>query len=181
MTEEIVTNRTPLNNTLTQQQLKLILHYDAETGVFTRKWRDDVLLRFNIRDTGRMAGFYNKGHLQISINNKMYQSHRLAWLYMTGEWPEQEVDHIDLNGINNKWINLRKATPSQNQHNKSKYKNNKSGYKGVSWCKKREKWTARLRANGKNMTIGRFNNKEDAYAAYCEAALKYHGERARVV
>ena len=90
------------------------------------------------------------------------------------------VDHINGDGLDNRRANLRIATASQNQHNKRKYNNNKSGFKGVSWHNSGKKWCAQIRLNGKSIYLGLFDNPEDAHAAYCEASSKIHGEYGRV-
>lgn len=90
------------------------------------------------------------------------------------------VDHIDHNGLNNQRSNLRLATNSQNQANQGLASHNTSGYKGVSWIKRDKKWRAQISVDGKAISLGHFDNPETAYAAYCEAAIKYHGEFANL-
>jgi hypothetical protein len=90
------------------------------------------------------------------------------------------VDHIDGNGLNNRRSNLRHATNSQNQHNQSVNSVNKSGFKGVSWHKKRGMWQARIRANKKRIWLGNYICVKEAHAAYCEASARLHGEFSRV-
>ena len=90
-----------------------------------------------------------------------------------------EVDHQDRDTLNNQRSNLRLATHSQNQHNRSMNRNNKSGYKGVSWYKNREMWVAQIRVNGKSITLGYFNDPAKAGAVYDTAALELHGKFAR--
>lgn len=90
--------------------------------------------------------------------------------------PHELVDHIDGNGLNNTRDNLRLATNSQNLFNRGKSVNNKSGYKGVSKIKNREKWIAQIAINGRNMNLGSFDTPELAYAAYCEKAKELYGE-----
>lgn len=99
---------------------------------------------------------------------------------MTGEWPDCFIDHIDLNTKNNKWENLRKATVSQNGFNRGAQINNKSGYKGVSWCKKSHKWQSHIQYNNKQKHLGHYATPEEAYAAYCKAAADLHGEYHRL-
>jgi len=89
------------------------------------------------------------------------------------------LDHIDLNGLNNTRNNLRWATYSQNLHNRGVYKNNTSGYKGVSWFKRDQKWRADIAVDGKNIFLGYYADILDAVAAYDEAAIRYMGEFAR--
>lgn len=86
------------------------------------------------------------------------------------------VDHIDGNGLNNRRSNLRIATQNQNKRNSALFASNTSGLKGVSWHKKSLKWRAQIGHNNKKIHLGSFDAKEDAHAAYCEAAIKYHGE-----
>ena len=91
-----------------------------------------------------------------------------------------QVDHVDMNGLNNQRNNLRACTRSENQRNRAIDRNNTSGFKGVSWDKKRGKWRAYIRLNGKEMFLGRFAEAAAAYAARCDAAVKLHGEFARM-
>jgi len=103
--------------------------------------------------------------------------HRVCWFLHTGEWPKKFLDHVDGDGTNNKIYNLREATYLENNQNMSISKRNTSGYKGVSWCKERQKWTARIKdGGGKYRYLGRFGCKTAAAIAYDKASLKYHGE-----
>jgi hypothetical protein len=88
----------------------------------------------------------------------------------------EQVDHINHDGFDNRRSNLRLATGAQNQHNKRLQANSTSGYKGVNWHKGTKKWQARIGYNGKRVTLGYFNNPEDAHKAYCEAADELHGK-----
>lgn len=107
--------------------------------------------------------------------------HRVILSRMMGRplLPKEQVDHINLNPLDNRRANLRLATNSQNQHNRRKYKNNTSGYKGVFWHKKNKRWTAGIRLSGKRIYLGSFSTAELAYKAYCDAAKELHGEFAR--
>lgn len=87
-----------------------------------------------------------------------------------------EVDHVDWNGLNNRRNNLRAATTSQNQYNQRLAKHNTSGFKGVSWNKRREKWRAQIRAGGTRLDLGLFPTREDAHAAYAKASAELHGQ-----
>lgn len=157
---------------LTQTELKLHLHYNHETGIFTR------LVSTAIRTkTGSVAGCKTKiGYLAIQINCKSYRSHRLAWLYVHGEFPINDIDHI--NGIkdDNRISNLRDATDSQNHFNVESNKNNKSGFKGVSFYKVTNKWVAQASLSGKKHNLGYFTTPELASEAYQAFATKHHGE-----
>jgi hypothetical protein len=121
---------------LTQEKLKNLFEYDPETGSFIRKE--------SVSNThqGMVAGHTNKitGYCKISIENEKHYAHRLAFLYMTGKMPEHSVDHINGNPSDNRWTNLREATHRQNLQNQKKRNTNSSGYTGVSYHKKADKW-----------------------------------------
>lgn len=160
---------------LTLQALRDLLHYDPETGAFT--W----LVRVNSRvPAGARAGKIDPhGYVRIGIGGRHYLAHRLAWLYVTGEWPPAEIDHRDRDPGNNRWANLRDATHAQNQRNTAAQCNNTSGFKGVTWHKGRRKWMAFITVDGKHRNLGRFDTAEAAHAAYVLAATEHHGEFAR--
>ena len=160
---------------LKASRLRELLHYDPETGVFT--W---IVPPCNSIHAGDAAGSPNgKGYLVIGVDRVRVGSHRLAWLYMTGEWPNGQIDHIDLNRSNNRWANLRDATQSQNLANTLARANSKSGFKGVYWHKRRAKWHAQIRHRGKGKSLGLFDSAGDAHRAYYAAAKELHGEFAR--
>lgn len=97
---------------LSQEYLKSILHYDPETGILS--WKVD---RRRVK-IGQIAGYLCLGYVAIGIDGKLYKGHRLAWLYMTGEWPKDEIDHINRTKHDNRWVNLREATKEQNCDNR---------------------------------------------------------------
>lgn len=161
---------------ITQKQLKELLRYDPETGLFT--W---MVNRVRVRP-GDIAGKRRKdGYVVIVIDGVSYSAHRLAWLYMTGSFPSLMVDHINLDGCDNRWANLRLATNSQNQANTSAPSNNTSGFKGVSWRPAEKKWAANLGVGRKKVSLGYYDTPEEAHAAYAVAASEHHGSFARVV
>ena len=154
---------------LTQAELQSILNYDPETGIFTR-----IKSRMSNK-VNKVVGTLNKqNRVQISINAKIYKAHRLAWLYVYGEWP-QIIDHINGNPADNRICNLRECTTQQNNYNAKLSKRNTSGIKGVRFDKDRNKWEANLRINGKRTRIGRFNTLEDAKNAIENARRIHHG------
>jgi hypothetical protein len=165
---------------LTQARLRELLDYDQETGVFT--WRaTGPGRRLDLR-----AGAIQKGHsghgrpyLRIKIDGRDYRTHRLAWLYVYGEWPPAEIDHRDGDGLNNRWANLRVATSAQNKRNSRRQCNNTSGFKGVSVNKCGDRFRAQIGVRGRNKHIGYFDTAEAAHAAYVAAAEKHFGEFAR--
>lgn len=155
------------SNTLTQERLQELLHYDPETGHFTwLKWR---------RNSGqKRAGTREGGYIRIKIDGKSYRAHRLAWLYIVGAFPALQVDHADGDGFNNRWNNLREATASQNMGNRRRGVNNETGVKGV--YRKDGKFAARIA----NTHLGTFETIESAAMAYAVAAREVFGEFARI-
>lgn len=155
---------------LTQIRLKEILEYNPETGFFIRKKTTS-----SNAQAGNVAGRINKhiGYRLISIDGKDYYCHRLAFLYMTGNFPENQVDHINRIRDDNRWANLRKVTSGENLQNTSLRKSNKSGAKGVFWYVKRNKWLAHIRFNNKRYSLGYYVNFDDAVTARKQAEDKY--------
>ena len=157
---------------ITQSELKEVLDYNPDTGVFT--WIKSTTRRVK---TGDVAGSKNnRRYINIRVNKKQYLAHRLAYLYMTGNFPENFIDHINHIKDDNRWANLRDATNSQNQANQLKRKNNKSGYKGVAYYKRDKKWHARIMYMKKRIHIGYYTTPEEAYEAYKKKAIEIHGE-----
>lgn len=159
---------------ITAERLRQILHYNPNTGVFT------YLTRRGTQMPGRVAGSKMvRGNWSIGLEYNRYAAHRLAWLYMTGSWPEFEIDHIDNNPLNNAWSNLREVTSGQNSQNLRKArKDNKSGYLGVYLHKMGKKgkpqWRARIQVDGKVKHLGLFTTAELAHEAYLEAKRQLH-------
>lgn len=164
---------------LTAEKLREILEYSPSTGVFV--WKKKTCLRVV---PGTVAGYAGGGvrtrAVQIRIEGALYKAHRLAWLWMTGVWPSDKIDHRDGDPFNNRWDNLRQATSSQNNCNQRRRSDNSSGYKGVHFHRATGQYVAELRLNGKRVYIAYFVTAEAAHEAYCVAAEKYHGEFARV-
>lgn len=159
---------------ITQSKLKERLNYDPSTGIFTWISKTSQMSRITI---GSVAGsLNNKGYWKIFVAGKTYSAHHLAWLYIYGKWPENYTDHINRSRADNRISNLREATYAQNQQNKQKSYYNTSGYKGVFWVPSCGNWRARIRLNGKRMSLGSFVTAEEAHAAYCAAANDLHGE-----
>lgn len=159
---------------LTVERLRELLSYNPETGEF--HWVDD---RGNNRMKGKRAGTVNaKGYRVIEIDGKAHREHRLAWLYVTGDWPEQEIDHRDLNKLNNRFDNLRPATRSQNTSNKVVQKNSRTGVRGVN-LRENGKFRVSVGVNGKRINVGTFDTLPQAHMAYIRAAVEHHGEFAR--
>lgn len=166
---------------ITREYLASILDYDPLTGVFTWKHRDDIAQRQNTRLAGTVAGYVlPSGYRVIGINGVSYLAHRLAWMCVFGKWVPKDTDHINCVRDDNRIANLRPASRRQNNCNRAIGKNNKTGFKGVSWNSASRKFVAGIKSNGKSKHLGRYDDASEAYAAYCRASKKYHGNFARI-
>ena len=154
---------------LTQERLQELLSYDPGTGIFTRVGKRGG------RPAGSVAGVTKPdGYVEIRVDGPSYKAHRLAWLYMTGEWPKDKTDHINRNPTDNRWSNLREATHSQNISNSKTRSDSRVGLKGVS--PRGSGYVAVLSHGRKQIYLGYFKTPEEAHAAYCDAASKWQGE-----
>ncbi|PHS02148.1 MAG: hypothetical protein COA78_22130 [Blastopirellula sp.] len=152
------------------RRLREIISYDKSSGLLT-----SISSRGNLC-IGDVVGYtHSSGYNLVKVDGKLYKAHRLAFLYVEGNFPPNAVDHI--NGIrdDNRWCNLRHATNSQNQANRKIGRNNTSGYKGVCWGKYAKKWAVNIYISGKRKHVGYYKCKHKAAKAYNKAALKYHG------
>lgn len=154
---------------ITAEELRRLLSYDAQTGLFT--WLTG-------QRQNKIAG-HSHGYVRISIKNRLYCAHRLAWLYIYGEWPKKELDHINRIKNDNRIVNLRESTRSENAQNVIAHKDNASGVRGILWDKSRCKWVAELTIDGKLVFKQRFNSKEEAATARKQAEEQYHPFKAR--
>jgi len=159
---------------ITQQELKEFLHYDQDTGIFT--WIKRAARCIKIGDVAGTK--HPDGYVCITLSGKRYLAHRLCWLYVYGEVPENQIDHINCIRNDNRICNLRKATKAENSYNQKLRKNNTSGVKGATWSKKDKKWHAQFNFNNKIIFVGQFKNLQDAKHSIEQARLKYHGEYA---
>lgn len=127
---------------------------------------------------GDAAGTMKDGYIKIIADQRQYRAHRLAWLFMTGAFPEKgmDIDHIDGDRANNRWSNLRLASRSQNNMNTRHVRSHTSDHRGVSWRKGRGKWHARIHVNKKVVILGDFDRIEDAVAARQQAERKYYAD-----
>lgn len=154
---------------LTQARLKELLSYDPETGIFTRK------LTAGGQIPGSVAGTLRKrdGYTDIMIDNHKYLSHRLAWLYMTGEFPEEDIDHIDGTRNNHSFSNLRSVSRTTNVENQRRaQRNNACGFLGVS--KRGNKFLAQIWSRKTYYSLGLFDTPEEAHEAYVSAKRSLH-------
>ena len=144
--------------------------YDPAEGVFVprRKRRGRPPNRPHLGDIN-----YD-GYIRITVLGRRYYAHRLAWFYVHGEWPAEQMDHINGDRSDNRIANLREATQSGNGQNKKMQRNNTSGCIGVTWSKRRKKWLAKIGVAGKVSYLGYFDIFDDAVAARKEAKLALH-------
>jgi HNH endonuclease len=158
-------------STLTAARLRDLLHYDPDTGLFTRLVRSAQSNR-----VGDIAGGITKArYIQVSVAGVLLYGHRLAVLYMTGEWPVGEVDHRDGDRSNNRWGNLREVDRSMNQQNlRRAQRNNQSGTLGVSPYFLTGRWCARIYVDGRVRRLGVFSTQQEAGEAYLEAKRQLH-------
>ena len=161
---------------MTYAVLKALLTYDPATGVF--RWNGTGGMR-----PGSRAGFrvLPRGTRRIRIGKDNYAEHRLAWLYMTGEWPRMSIDHWNGDPADNRWKNLREATPQQNTSNTRRTVPNSTGFRGVKKAHGTNKWGAYIRHAGKRFWLGTFPTAEAAHAAYVEADRRLRGEFAATI
>ena len=160
---------------LTQKRLRELFSYNSETGKFTRI----KALCGPVAKIGMIAGTLGKrGYIDIGIDGKRYKAHRLAWLYVYGEFPSNkfQIDHIDGNKTNNTIEDLRVVTASQNLQNikNAKSHNATSKVLGVSWFKRDKTWQVEISVNKKKLYLGRYSDLEEAKYVYLSAKKLYH-------
>lgn len=153
---------------LSHADLISAIKYDPQTGLFTRPG-----------GTPTAGNPDRKGYMMISVCGQNYRAHRLAWYYMTGEWPDQQIDHINCVHGDNRWENLRLCTRSQNNHNQPTRKNNRSGVKGVHFKKQAGKWHGQVCLNYRIHHVGLFDSLEEAAVAVRAKREELHGKFAR--
>jgi len=157
-----------------------LFNYDPESGDLT--WRVDT----RATPLGHRVGTISRhkietytSYINVMVLGGRYKAHRIAWLLQTGEWPKKHIDHIDGNGLNNSWGNIREATPEQNACNQKVRSDSTSGVKGVSYDKKRGMWYVYIDVEKKRKHLGRYATKDEAISARAAAEKIYHGEYAR--
>lgn len=147
-------NQARAEGVLTHAKLKELLHYDPDTGHFTRLVG---------KNKGERAGYQNiNGYVYVYVEGQEYGAHRLAWYYTHGSWPSGDIDHKDRDKTNNKLENLRDVDRSTNLFNRGLQKNNKSGVRNVHFDEVRQKWIVYRSEDDKRIYVGAFDSKEDA-------------------
>jgi hypothetical protein len=151
--------------------LRLLFKYESDTGLIYWIAKGKGMIKKKAAGTK-----LHSGYLGICIGSKRWQAHRIAWALHYGNWPKDQIDHINGIKTDNRIINLRNASNSQNGKNLGLSKANKTGVKGVSFEKYTDRWKASIRVNGKSISIGRFDTIKDATKARRDAENKYFGE-----
>ena len=154
----------------TQADVKRLFDYDPLTGIMV--WRAEAIKQKCLK--GMEAGtVHHTGCRMVRISGAIYLTHRIIWLWVTGAWPVDQIDHLNHVRDDNRWANIREATSTVNGRNRSINCDNTSGATGVNWEKCANKWRARIRVNYKKISLGTFTNKKDAIAAREAANVKY--------
>lgn len=159
-----------------QEELNRIFIYDKETGrLYNKIHRSSKAL------IGRESGcLHRTGYIRVCVNKTLYFAHNLIWIMNYGYLPNGMIDHKNGNKLDNKIENLREANDFENQYNRPAPKDNRSGYKGVSFCRQTGNWQSAIGYNGKRKHLGRYKTKEEAYEAYCMAAKELHANFVRL-
>lgn len=158
----------------TEAYMRQRLRYLPVTGQWLK------IINSRRRQVIEPVGYLDKdGYVLIPVDGTAYRAHILAHYYCTGRWPEDDIDHENRVKSDNRWVNLREATRSQNAANSSIRVTNTSGRKGVFWCKQTRRWRACITVDGKNIHLGRFDDLDAAGEAYAVAAAKHFGSYAR--
>ena len=160
---------------ISQEYLKSVLSYDPDSGVFTWIGKTGSSANSFIgKEAGCIARKKNYSVRLIRVNKRLYRAHVLAWLYVYGEYPANQIDHIDGNPLNNRIDNLRDVPQTTNMQNlKSSRRDNKLGLLGVH-MRRDGKYIAQITANGVAKFIGVFGNENDAHQAYINEKRRLH-------
>jgi hypothetical protein len=162
---------------ITAERLRELLHYDPDTGVFT--WKVDHPNRRAGSIAGTQAKHEVTSYRMITADGRRYYAHRLAWLYMTGEWPAHEIDHLSGDGIDNRWCNLRDVTKAINQQNlRVARAHSATGLLGAFPLKRKNAagklFFSTIVVDGKATYLGTFYTPDEAHAAYLAAKRALH-------
>lgn len=165
-----------VKRTLTLQDYKDNFIYDPDKGVFYNRYD-----RSRLAKAGQIAGGKDAyGYRVLKFKGVVIKIHHLVWWFEHGTKPTKMIDHKDGDRSNNRITNLRDTDYYGNAQNRFKQASNKSGYKGVHYCKQFGKWRSAITCRGKRRSLGLFDTPEEAHEAYCEAAMKLHGEFAKL-
>lgn len=156
---------------LTHKKVSELLRYDPETGKIFWKVGVGRKIKAGV-EAGTLMRRDCNTYRRIMIDGKLYRTHRIAWLLHFGVWPDNQIDHRDGDGLNNRIENMRDATNQENRKNQRMYRNNTSGVTGVTWDKLKGKWRSAIYVSGKRKCLGYFDDKEKAAIAYRKTADK---------
>lgn len=157
---------------LTAEEARETWRYDQSTGAIV--WINPKSNRLKPGDNAGSKSSSSKSkktYIRIGWGGRLILAHRIAFLIMTGEWPIHQIDHINGDGTDNRWENLRHVTGGQNCKNRKLNSNNSSGNTGVGWYPSRCKWSSKVTANNKTIFLGYFSSKEEAIAARLQANI----------
>jgi hypothetical protein len=161
---------------LTAEEARRIFDYNPETGKLVWKIRIHPNSRAK---PGSTAGCVKhnpttgKSYRYVKLRQEKCMAHRLVWLIVTGEWPVNQIDHINGNGLDNTWVNLRDVTAQQNGQNARRRVDNKTGVTGVFWDKSRKHFIVCIRVAKKVRNFGRFETFEEAVAVRKAAEIEH--------
>ena len=158
-----------MDKMISHKRLREVLNYEPETGIF--RWKERISIRITV---GKVAGsITNNGYVEIRVFGYRTTIHRLAWFYMTGNWPDKDIDHINGVRTDNRWDNLRAVTRSINlQNRRTAASHSTTGFLGVT--RHQGRYRSMIRFNGKTRHIGCYDTPEQAYAAYVDAKRQHH-------
>lgn len=176
MTDKTVRN---IRSNLDSEYVRSVLDYNPDTGVLSwkpRKTETRTGKTWNSRYAGKEAGtIQGSGHRNLCLLGEKWLAHRIAWLHYYGEWPSGIVDHINQDPADNRIANLRESSWGENVGNSQCRADNTSGVKGVYWHKTAKRWHACIGTDGAVVSLGYFDDIEDAREARCQAEQKYWG------
>lgn len=170
---------------ITSDTVREIFSYSPDTGELRWNKRprshfstEGSWKSFNTRFSGRVAGSEHNFNCEkfyrfLTFRDRGYLIHRIIWLHSTGDWPAEEIDHIDGNGLNNRIDNLRDVSHRENARNVKKGSRNTSGAVGVGWMQSKGKYRATIGINRKNISLGHYTDFNDAVDARKKAEIKY--------
>ena len=162
-----------LSSPLSVEECRRLFSYDASTGLVLRRERSGQL------PAGSVAGCRAKDYWYVRVCGKKVLAHRLVWALYYGEWPDKPIDHINMDRHDNRIVNLRLASVTENNRNRPRQSNNTSGYKGVTFHKSSQKYQAKIMADKVCHSLGYYHSARDAADAYCRAAKALHGDFVR--
>jgi len=154
---------------LNQELLKELVDYNPDTGVFA--WKK---IRRGVSCNKKVGTVKPNGYIVVLINRKLYRLHRLAWLYMTGKWPDNEIDHINGNRADNRFCNIRQATKAENNWNKKVRKDSTTGIKNVLYYPNYQTYYVKITANNVSHSFGPFKTKDEAASVAKEKRIEIH-------